>query len=178
MPRIYRFNTGVKRAVKLIQKVERTSKERPILCAVYGLPDSGKSYLQREVYEQLSGEGYNIFCYEGTSGFDVFQGIAKGNRHLSDEFQVRWVVQFHQGVERQPTDVENELIRWGRHELIRGDRFQHHDDPNVLSSLVLGRKMDLNFGIFNPNNSHGELSNLWSYNLVISNPDARWKWSR
>lgn len=73
MTRIYQLGTGVMRAVRLIENVEKVSQERPILVAVYGLPHSGKSYFIERVYERLIIKDYHSIAREGSAGNHVFE---------------------------------------------------------------------------------------------------------
>ena len=43
------------------------------------------------------------------------------------------------------------------------------DDPNLLAEKILGRKINLNVGIYNP---HFYNKPIGSYDLIISNPNS------
>lgn len=109
-------------------------------------------------------QGYYSFAKSGAAGPEEFDEIIRKNERLNDELRAKWVIQFHQGVHRQHLEVEDAVVKAG---------YVSGDDPNILASKVLGRKMDLNFGIFNPN--CGRFYNPSLYDIVIANPDAREK---
>lgn len=159
--RIYNPETGVKRTFQFVKKIEKTSHERPILVAVYGLPYSRKSYVIGKLHELLLAEGYFSVTREGSAREHVFETIKHDKEHLAEHLQARWVIQFHQGVQRHPLEVEDIFVKSG---------YVSGDDPNILSARTLGRKMDLNFGVFNPHCCRFYNPSL--YDLVISNPDA------
>ncbi len=135
---------------ELIERIG--SKESPVLVAVYGWPNSGKSYLMSKIKERLEKEGWDIGYTSGAPSEETFNLIKEYS-----SMPRKGAFMFHCGWER---------------EFVKGILICSDQDPNVLASNILDRDLDLNIGIYNPrlyNKTRGE------YDLVISNPDSKRK---
>lgn len=144
MGKIVSMEEGIDTLVDFIGKLQK----RPILIAVYGASDRGKSELMDRVKERLP--EMKIVGYGGAPRAYVFEQM-QDNPH----FEVHL---FH--------------CKWGRP---KDTIMLAHVDPNFLARRF-GTSIDLNVGIYNPKmGSHGlhdPESNQSLYDLVIENPDS------
>lgn len=137
---------GVKEAIKVIG----VSTNRPVMVAIYGLPNSGKTFLIDKIAETLERNRITVSRFHVAVRRATFEAI-KADPH--------W-----------PSQVHLYHCSWNKTEsryLRPGD-----DDPNMMAMQVLGRKLDLNIGIFNPAISPKEKRD---YDFVICNPDSQIK---
>lgn len=141
---------GIQEAIRAISNVD----ERPILVAVYGWPDSGKSYLISKLKEHFEAKGLSVTGAGGGPLPSTFERL----RDYLDCFAD--LVLFHCGWNRTPKAIEK----------ILGDFSERaREDPNILAERIANRKVNLNIGMYNPRfypKPDGE------YDLIMSNPDS------
>ena len=138
----FNFEQGREKILDVI----RNSSNHPVLVAIYGLPNSGKSYLIDSVRQDFKLDG--VSAYTMSPKKDVFE-IIKENK-------AREIQLFHCG--------------WGREQDLTGT---WHEDPNMLSRGFLKRELDLNVGIYNPN-MYKQMPG-YDYDIIIANPDSQIK---
>ena len=71
MTKILTLKKGIKKTISLSKKV----KDRPTLIAVYGLPNSGKSYLIDRLKESFKRNGISAVGYGGFSGKEILKRL-------------------------------------------------------------------------------------------------------
>ncbi|HLF54640.1 MAG TPA: hypothetical protein VI612_02885 [Candidatus Nanoarchaeia archaeon] len=143
---ILSLDEGVKEALKRIG----TSTNRPVMAAIYGLPNSGKTFLIDKIAEMLERSRITVSRFHVTARRATFEAV--------------------RAAPPGPSQVHLYHCSWNKTKskyLRPGD-----DDPNMLAMQVLGRKLDLNIGIYNPSIS-GKVKS--DYAFVICNPDAQIK---
>ena len=136
---------GVNEAIGIFERVS----ERPILVAVYGWPDSGKSYLIDRLGDYFKSKGMSAARSGGGPTLDTFELLRCEPEYL------REVQLFHCG--------------WTR---VGKGSLRDYEDPNVLAQVVANRRVHLNIGMYNPafyQKPTGE------YDLIISNPGSTHK---
>lgn len=141
------LDDGINQAIRVLEKVS----ERPLLVAVYGWPNSGKSYLIDRIADHFEGKGVEVYRGSGGPQASTFETL----RDLPEA--VRELLLFHCGWNRLT----------GRLERTRG-----YEDPNVLAERIAHRKIHLNIGIYNPRFDK-EIEG--DYDFIISNPDSKHK---
>ncbi len=146
MTRNLDLEQGIKEAIELIKSVY----EKPILAAVYGWPDSGKTYLIDRLSDYFEREGLKVSRGGGGPHDSTFETLRDCPECLSD------ILFFHCGWVR---DNNNQCWLDAR----------AHEDPNILAETIAGRKVNLNIGIYNPLSYREPLGD---YDLVISNPGS------
>lgn len=134
------FQEGLEESKGVIESVE----ERPILVAIYGRPNSGKTYLIHKLRDYFKQKGLEAGAYGGAPRASDFE-------HIRDNpgWFMNSLILYHCG--------------WDREDL----RMYDHEDPTILTKGVLNRNINLNIGMYNPNfysKPRGE------YDLIISNP--------
>ncbi|MDO8508254.1 MAG: hypothetical protein Q7S27_01065 [Nanoarchaeota archaeon] len=144
----YNFQQGLEESLRIIENV----KARPKLVAVYGWPNSGKSYLINAIGKCLEERGVEVY---------------KGSGSLREEF--------YEGIRDRPHSFKDVLLihcAWDRKIIfvpgLRRVVFED-EDPNELSNRILNRKVDLNIGIYNPNHF---LKLEGEYDFIIKNLDS------
>ncbi len=140
------LDEGVNEALKRIG----TSTNRPVMVAIYGIPNSGKTFLIDKIAERLERGRITVSRFHVTPRRATFEEIKAAPPGPSQ------VHLYHCGWSK----TESRYLRPG------------DDDPNMLAMQVLGRKLDLNIGIYNPEFSAKEKSD---YDFVICNPDSQIK---
>lgn len=127
---------GIEKSIDLL----KNTKAKPILIAVYGWPNSGKSFFINKLGNYFESKGLRV--YKGSAGprESTFFTIKKSLGSL------RHVLIFHCG--------------WERNKLFKDE------DPNYLAEKISKRKIDLNVGIYNLNNYRGIRGN---YDIIIEN---------
>ena len=140
------FEDGLVEIVRTLEGVE----ERPVLVAIYGWPGVGKSYLIERIAEQFEARGLYAANQGGAPTPDTFENIK--NRGITNWVDVYL---FHCA-----WDKENEGFLM----------LSKSEDPNYLTNKILGKKLNLNIGIYNPRVEGSELNG--DYDLVISNPNS------
>lgn len=141
---IYDFNRGRRNIIDIINAVD----SKPIMVAFYGMPDSGKSkMIEEEVGAHFKKRGLDVACGTGGPDLNVFEYIRDNPECHQGLFL------FHCGWER--------ILNYD------GEFVSSYEDPGCLAEKILGRNVDLNVGIHNPNFEpyiEGE------YDIIISNP--------
>lgn len=138
------FEEGVEEIVKRLSD----RKERPLLVAVYGWPNSGKNHLIEKVTERLERSGLVVSGESGGPSPVTFEMLRKYGFYYGD------ALLFHCSWDR---------TRPGTNE------WRDHEDPNVLAKNV-GISINLNIGIYNPRHRKPVMSG--EYDLLIRNPDS------
>lgn len=138
MRKEYDLKEGLEEAILKLKKIE----ERPLLAAVYGWPNSGKSYLIRGIGDYFEEEGFSTAQGSGGPTPITFQLISEHPLCRGDILFL-----FH--------------CAWERNDYV-----SLHEDPNVLAERICGRKVHLNIGIYNPRFFPPIEGN---YDLVITN---------
>lgn len=147
----FNMEEGIERIIEGIQEA-RKERVNPVLIAVYGLANSGKSELMKRVIAKIKTYGWGYRASEGTISESGFIDIREEPKTISlpDPF----IYMFHCCWDRvKETDYDG--------------------DPNVLARKILGTEIHLNVGIYNPNN--GYLPLRGEYDLVIRNPESQIK---
>jgi len=144
MDRELNMEKGIRESIYLLNKVD----EMPKLVAVYGQPNSGKSYFIDKLAKHLENQGLSV---DRNGGLDqsTFEAINDMPNTLCD------VLAFHCG--------------WEREDYKLNDGVFGHEDPNILARKFCGRNINMNVGIYNPDfyeYIEGD------YNMVICNPDS------
>lgn len=134
------FEDGVKEAIRRLEAVET----KPVLAAVYGLPDHGKLYFIDKIANYFEAKGMSCPRTHGTLYRRDFEDLRD---RPGDYGEIKL---FHCGWDRSSYSSQ-------------------HEDPNVLADEILNRKLDLNIGIYNPH-MYDKLTG--DYDLLISNPDS------
>ncbi|MFH1682367.1 MAG: hypothetical protein ABIA37_01085 [Candidatus Woesearchaeota archaeon] len=146
MDKLY-FEEGLEEAIERIESIE----ERPILVAVYGWPDSGKSYLINKLGDCFAQRGLEVARSSGGPYKDTFYILRERAQYL------RRLIFFH--------------CAWVKEN--KGERsLFKNEDPNYLAESIAGKKIHLNIGIYNPflfPKPTGE------YDLIIRNPESKKK---
>lgn len=138
------FQNGFNETIRRLEFVER----RPILAGVYGAPGSGKSTFMTCISDYFEARGLEVADHGGAPDASNFERY----RDRSWEYQ-NMLILFH--------------CAWFRKEEEGGlSCSRTEEDPNVLSRQILGRTLDLNVGIYNPN-IHSEIEG--NYDLIIRN---------
>jgi hypothetical protein len=135
---------GIKKSIFVIER----ASGRPVLVAVYGTGDAGKTYLIDRLGDHFNGKGRGVAKMGGAPHADIFLDLRRIIKEYPEADDAIYF--FHCGWDRQ------------------ADLFSE-EDPNFLSEGILNRGLDLNIGIYNP--SHP----VWligSYDFVIRNPDS------
>ena len=143
------FEKGKDKLIEVIEKIEI----KPILVGVYGHSNSGKSYLIEEVGDYFKKENFTVGCFSGAPHKNIFEVIR------DNPASVRSLLLFH--------------CAWERIRFENGRFASYYQDPECLSEEIVGRKLNLKVGIYNPNFNNGIKG---EYEVVISNPDSRKKW--
>ncbi len=149
MGKILTLEEGITQIVESIEKIVN----RPILAAVYGYPDRGKSYLIDILTERLKQKELLVIGYGSAPTADEFESI---RRHVNWDAYI-----FHCAWNRSDFDFYKEV--------------SGHEDPNILAKNILGREMDLNIAICNPNLISACIdprNTEQLYDFIIVNPDA------
>lgn len=139
------FEKGKSEIIRAVEGIV----ERPILVGIYGLPNSGKSYLIRELGDYFNIRGLAAGCHGGAPCKSFFEDL-KSESQFSYSLQL-----FH--------------CAWERFEPFNGRSCLLREDPQRLSKIFLNRDLDLSVGIYNPN-FYRHIAG--KYDIVISNPDS------
>jgi len=164
----FNFEDGVR---EVINRVKEMPANRIITVAVYGSPNSGKSYLINRLIKEFEGLGI-VASGGGAAGHNTeFEFIKRieslplvkrslGCRRLQSipkhEKEKKGVMIFHCGWKRFPTDLPADI--------------DFHNDPDRLSEKILKRKINLNIGIYNPKLNEDKLTG--EYDLIVCNEDS------
>jgi len=144
----YGFEQGFEKIVGALEGV----LERPVLAAVYGWLGSGKSYLIERIAAEFKRRGLYVADQGGGPTPDTFENIKRrGDGNWVDMYL------FH--------------CAWDRSDLGFLDMGDKKEDPNYLAEKILGRKLNLNIGIYDPRIEGIRLNG--DYDLIISNPDTK-----
>lgn len=151
---------GVQEIVRLARDIE----QRPILIAIYGFPNSGKSHLIDKLVEAFRAEGLSSIGYASTA--DITQYTYIRSRVIIDD-----VVMFHSGWHRN-AEINRGSMALG----LSVDSGE--GQPDILAHVVLGRTVDLSIGIHNPDHRLARADQVTlaqgEYDLVVRNPDSVW----
>jgi len=135
------FHKGLTKAAEIAASV----KKRPVLIAVFGYPDSGKSHFISNLLERLAAKGIVTVGYHSTAGTAAFDSI----KTPKSETQVKpdgFI--FHCGHMREKDNKKS---------------------PDFLANEVLGCGIDVSIVVYNPSMHkvpEGE------YDLIICNPSS------
>ncbi len=158
-PMLYKsctFNACMKNAVSLEEGVQLAIKklepvtERPLLVAVYGWPNGGKSYLIGELADHFERQGIPTArgsCAPVLSSFEMIKNVLP-------VFQNQ-IIFYHCG--------------WDRTE--EGGRCDN-EDPNVLARAIANKRIHLNIGVYNPEFCNGLRG---AYDILIANNKSKRK---
>ncbi len=141
------LEAGIREAIRCLESTER----RPLLVALYGWPDSGKSYVMGRLKAYFIAQKMYVASAQGAPKRLQFEDM---HRLPMDLYL------FHCGWVRGNNDA-----RWLES--------RAHEDPNVLAREILGRTLDLNIGVYNPYFSEVPDGD---YGLIIANPASGRKW--
>ncbi len=145
MSGVFNFEEGRDKIIELVNCVKR----KPVLVGIYGWPNSGKSYLIKEIGNYFNKKSLPSYCYGGSTYVGLFE-------QLRDDHQLKHSLHlFHSA--------------WERFYDISGKVVSFEQDPGWLAENILGRDIDLKVGIYNPflyGKIYGE------YDFVISNPSS------
>jgi hypothetical protein len=130
----------------------RSDGKRKVLVSVYGLPDSGKSYLMEKVAAILKQSGIITAVHSGATSRSGIEQIKSFEEEYPPEWSAR-VFLFH--------------CAWFRQD-------NYHLDPNGLARSVLGRGIDLNI-LVTRHSAADMMMNEGDYDMVIVNPEAHRK---
>lgn len=136
------FEEGVREMVKRVLE----TKQRPVLIAVYGWPNSGKTKLIEEVIALLENAGLTVSNGEGALSPLTFDMLRQYGLYYGE------VLLFHCAWDRTKKGM---------------DERRDYEDPNALAEDA-GDKINLNVGIYNPDHGKPEMSG--EYDLMIRNP--------
>ena len=151
MTKILTLKKGIKKTISLSKKV----KDRPTLIAVYGLPNSGKSYLIDRLKESFKRNGISAVGYGGFSGERDFEKIKNNLKEYDNRYYNTFL--FHCG--------------WLKFE-------KHYENPNIFAKEILKRDINVNIKIFNPHLDdtlfyYGtKREDIDLYDIIISNPNS------
>lgn len=137
------LEAGIEQAVEMINRVN----ERPILVAIFGHPNSGKSHLIDRLGDRF--EELSVARHKGGPCEYTFKLLNERPNYLKD------LQLFHCG--------------WERKEGKSYERTFKSEDPNILARDICGRELHLNIGIYNPAFSE-ELMD--KYDFVICNTNS------
>ena len=156
------FNQGLAEIVRTLDLVE----ERPILVAVYGWPGSGKSYLMERLYENYK-DSMHVIPTGGAPDVTDFFKYKEYAHHYTNS-----LILFHCAWNRHRADLFSKInIKSAdKKDMIKECWKKRIEDPNILSEEVLGKRLNMNVGIYNPKVEGTILDG--EYDLVISNPDS------
>ncbi|MBI2576203.1 hypothetical protein HYV84_03245 [Candidatus Woesearchaeota archaeon] len=139
---------GVQESIRILEGV----RERPILVAVYGWRDSGKSHIISRLADYFESKGMSAGRGEGGPSPSTFMTLRDTPQFLNQ------VLFFHCGWEKAEWLSDND-----------------HEDPNILAREIAKKRIHLNVGVYNPqfnNKPEGE------YDLIISNSGSKRKYRR
>ncbi len=144
--RTLNFQEGLREAIERIENMNSAPK----LVAVYGWPHSGKSHFISGVGDHFKAKRIEVSKGASAPRPSVFEMI-KRRQGLLDDF----LYLFH---------CEWDKTSW---------KSLVNEDPNDMAEEMLGRNMNLNIGIYNPNIP--TLNVIGKYDMRISNPASRIK---
>ncbi|MFH1210797.1 MAG: hypothetical protein V1645_02660 [archaeon] len=135
---------GINKAIFVIER----ATSRPVLVAIYGTGDAGKTYLIDKLGDYFKSRGKSVAKMGGAPHADLFLDLRD---IFADEPEaLNAIYLFHCGWDRQ------------------ADLFSE-EDPNFLADGILDRELDLNIGVYNPSHT-GSLRG--DYDFVIKNPGS------
>ncbi|MBU2104551.1 MAG: hypothetical protein KKF67_02130 [Nanoarchaeota archaeon] len=141
---------GTQRAIRKIKSI----KEKPILVAIYGWPNSGKSYLIDRFARYFEERGLSVGRSTGGPHPSTFERL----RDLGSE-SLKEILLFHCGWERDNLQYNGKLIL-------------KNEDPNYLVESIVRKNIHLNIGIYNPKFYRKPRGD---YDFVIINPFSKEK---
>ena len=149
MGRILNLENAIREIMQSIGLVQ----EKPILAAIYGYNDHGKSVLIDRLSEQLKGRWLETIGYAGAPDSSTFIRI---KQQLQNNVEVYL---FHCG--------------WERFDSYTFEQNFGHEDPNILAGKILGRGVNINIFVYNPTmRPRGIPAQLGLYDFIISNPQS------
>ncbi len=147
---------GIRETVRRIKEVE---DDGPLFIAVYGVGNSGKTFLIERLKKEFERIGLEPLGFSGTAGTSAFDTI-KLNESLGScmtgqgKKPKRRVYIFH--------------CPWT---IMLGKKDPY--DPNHLTKKFLGKPVHLNIGIYNPD--MGKFGFSGEFDFFIRNPDSKMK---
>jgi hypothetical protein len=140
---------GIEEFTRLVDGIA----ERPILVAVYGWPDNGKSYFISKAYNRLNKRnGLAFLGSESAPSAQSFEDMADSPERFKN---VLWL--FHCAWERWIGELEGG--GW--------IPFSDEHDPNMFAERIMNRKININICMYNP---HMRRKPAGNYDIIISNP--------
>ena len=145
--RVAEFNLeqGIKETIRLINLATRN----PVLVAFYGLPNSGKTYVIDTLVDFFESKGISTGSFTYTVNKSAFE-LIRDRPENAAQIQL-----YHCAWDK----IENDFLK----------QLPEDEDPNVLAQQILGRTIDLNIGMYNPNLYQKEERD---YDFMICNPDS------
>lgn len=147
---VYDFNNGVQAIIDAVDRIQET----PILIAVYGAINNGKSYLISRLEEHYRARGRPAIGYGGAPCDHTFDFIKS---HPEIDLYI-----FH--------------CAWFRHYNKMFVEVTSHEEPNSLAPKMLGRDIDFNIAVINPNMLRTPLGDsrreAYLYDFILLNPDS------
>jgi len=137
---------GVNEAIRILETVN----ERPILVAVYGQPDSGKSYVIDGLGNYFDSKNLSVARRTGAPDIDDFERITRGESLDVQLFHCAW-------------DSAEGGHAWDPF------RKKYYSQDPVLLARDIEKTIHLTIGVYNPK-FHRKPTG--EYNLLISNPDS------
>ena len=125
---------GIEETIKLLEQVD----DLPVLAAVYGWIDTGKSVLIDKAANHFKSKGYTVAAYTG----ELHPNTHEALKYAIEQGKAWDMFLFHCGSAR--------------------DKAPQHEDPNILAERI-GKKIHLSIGINNPN-FHNQLNE--DYDLI------------
>lgn len=148
---VYYFNKGRNRVVKLIER----SPSKPIIIAVFGVPDSGKTFLIDYLGTHFESRGLRVLQRDNRERINRYESWTERDDFFNP-IQTR--------LKLLPYDLIMYHCPWDE----RARPWKHELDPEETIRASLDRGLDLTIGIYNPQRSSppkGDFS-LIIYNLL------------
>ena len=151
--KIYDFNNG---RDEIIRRVEQCIS-KPILIAVFGVPDSGKTHLIDFIGKYFEDRGLKTRQRDNKEKINWYES---------------WTEKYYFNGERIKEELSShDLIMYHCSWDDRAKPWEHNLDPEETIKKVINRDLDLSVGIYNPKR-RSQSKGL--YDLIISNP-ASWE---
>lgn len=140
---------GVNEAIRTLENIS----ERPILVAVYGQLDSGKSYVIDRIGNYFDSKNLSVARRTGAPDIDDFERIKRGESLEVQLFHCAW-----------------DKVGGGNAWDPSRQKFYLQDPASLARDI--GRTVHLTIGVYNPKFHHKPTG---EYDLIIENPDSKRK---
>lgn len=133
------------------------TEDDPVLIAVYGAIDSGKTYFIEKIKRKVEPLGLVVVGYGTAPTEHTFRRIKRMEKNIN-------VYLFH--------------CAWYRFDSELYEKLSGHEDPGILARKILDRDVTLEVLIHNPNHTsryYDPRRDAHLYDMVILNPDSRRK---